>query len=289
MKIYPLSIDYLFKKVFKNNLKALNLMVNEFLDIDSKVEDITIIDRISEPKYYEGKTIINDIKFSVKDKNIVLLEMQNNFTKEFLNRMAYYITRIFDDSCKEGYTYFSCSDVYGIFIIRTNDKMFPNLFTKFSCYDTLGIERSPLNWAIINLNRLDKNTKSFSNDMMSVLKLVAAENENEIEMMKRESLISEELYNELKETCSDEEMKEILWQLEKQRYEELDRQRILEENVLKNVNEKVRKEVSEEVRLESKKIIVINMLKEELDYELISKLCNLSIDEIMIIKESNNL
>ena len=95
MKIYTLTNDYLFKKVFSNKKFLKHLLFNFF---DIKVDNIEYLNTYLIKSNRDGKVGIVDLLLNVDDE-IVILELQNIDRHNFKERLLFYSSSVIANHC----------------------------------------------------------------------------------------------------------------------------------------------------------------------------------------------
>lgn len=279
MKIYPLSMDTIFKIVLKRKLNVITLMLDEFIGLKIKEDDIKFKETISEPNVINGKTIINDIKFEIPDGSVIFIEMQRQKHENILKRMEFYIAKLITENLKKGEDYEKLKKVYGIFFLRTDNKNFQKLFTKFDNYDTLDSVEGSFNWVVVNLDFVNKST--FSKDLTNLLKLMKTDDQEEMINLGKDNNLTEEVLEEMKRISADPLMQDALFTYEK---EELDRINMNLQERKKSHAEGLSQGIAEGIE-QNKINVIMNLKKSNLDLEFISKIVEMPVEKINTIIE----
>lgn len=216
-KIYPLSVDVVFKIFFKNNKKYVALILNDYLGKKVNPDEIKDLTTVHEPEVYGGKTIINDLVFELPDATVIFMEMQNNYNKFFRKRMEYYTCKIISDLLKIGSDYDKVKPVYGFYFINTTED-FSKFFTKVTSFDNIkSDEENVINMIVINLAYID--AELTEKESLSLIKFMKINNEKEMINLKNENFISKEVYAELEKIAGEPKYREILSILEKEEHD----------------------------------------------------------------------
>ncbi len=275
-KIYSLNVDVVFKIFISRKINIACLLMSKILGRKISEKDVRVRPTIFNPNFVEGKTIISDSVFELKDASIVFMEMQQKFHKFFLSRIEYYLAKLLQDQLKKGINYDSLKPVYGIFFVNTTLE-FPRLFTKTSIFDNIDASGSLMNAIIINLRYLNKES-DLDKDLESIFKFMKASTNEEMEYMGNDDKLAKEIYEELKKISADASYKQILDILER---DELDRNSINKEEV-----DTGRAEGRAEAIKENNIKMIINLYKSGQTINFISEVVEISIEEIeKVLKE----
>lgn len=94
---YKLTNDFLFKKVFQNNKRALKGLLCALLGCDKEqIRDLRVLNPITEGTVINDKAMILDIKVEFNDDSIVDIEMQVENERNWEERSLSYLCRNFD-------------------------------------------------------------------------------------------------------------------------------------------------------------------------------------------------
>ncbi len=128
--ISPLT-DFGFKRIFGNK-DILLAFLNDLFEGEVQFTDLVYSDKEIKGDSEEDKTVIYDIHCTTSSGEKIIVEMQNEFTLGFRDRMVYYIAR---DVAKQGeagkdWNYVYLKAVYSI------------IFTNFELFDNDGLQES---------------------------------------------------------------------------------------------------------------------------------------------------
>lgn len=102
-KIIPLSSDVIFKNVFTRCESVLITMIKDIFELDEYDDKpITIIGYESVPLKKNGKTYRADLMIRLSDKSRVLVEMNNSNDEEAIDRNLVQLVRIHSDMLPKG-------------------------------------------------------------------------------------------------------------------------------------------------------------------------------------------
>ena len=114
-------VDRGFKILFgqKESKDLLIELLNDLLEGERHIEDLTYMDKENLKKTIDGRGVIFDLKCVDKDGAIFIIELQNAAQPYFYERGLYYLCRIVADQGEPGSLWeYQMYPVYGIFILN---------------------------------------------------------------------------------------------------------------------------------------------------------------------------
>ena len=120
-RIYQSFVDRGFKILFgqKESKDLLIELLNDLLEGERHIEDLTYMDKENLKKTIDGRGVIFDLKCVDKDGAIFIIELQNAAQPYFYERGLYYLCRIVADQGEPGSLWeYQMYPVYGIFILN---------------------------------------------------------------------------------------------------------------------------------------------------------------------------
>ena len=129
MRFLNMKTDYAFKKVFgsENSKDILKSFLNATLELNYKIEDLTIEDPYNVPKLQGMKDTSVDVKATLSDKTKVIIEMQILNHDGFESRILYNTAKNYANQLDKGDKYNLLNPVIALTIV--NFEMFE--FDKF--------------------------------------------------------------------------------------------------------------------------------------------------------------
>jgi predicted transposase/invertase (TIGR01784 family) len=226
-----------------------------------------------------------DIKATINNSEIVNIEMQVSDEDNMGKRSVYYASRLISEQLKNGDNYEDIKPVILINILNFEFLDTPDYHT-----ETVTVAKKHRDYEIIKdvkyhfieLPKFRKQKPELSNELECWLALIDCENEELVDMAEKKSPIVKEAKEEYDEILSEGVLKEIREFEETASFERASYARFIE----KQTRKKMKAEVENEVSQEKAKQIAIEMLKNGLDIELISKTTKLSIDEIKELQKN---
>ena len=294
-RIVPLKFDLMFKKIFGDpkNLMPLKELLKCILEIEPK--EITILNpEIIGSSYYDKGTIV-DLIVEIEDGTKIGIEMNTNVNKYLINRNLFYMFKIISKDRKRGSLYNELNRHIQINIDCEGKHKEPIMRyrlidekTKEELTNKIEIVRVDLPYYVKrcynkNVKELDYKDKFIG--------MIGIEEKSKLEKIIKGEKKMEEIMKRVEEFSDDEE---ILGAYDAETHREetemlirmgyIDEANKIKEEFRKSVLEEGKKEGFEkgiEQGMEEKSAqIVKNMLKENLDIEIISKVTGLTLQEI---------
>ncbi|MDF9828757.1 Rpn family recombination-promoting nuclease/putative transposase [Parabacteroides sp. PF5-6] len=114
-------LDFSFKRLFGQdaNKELLIDFLNILFEGERKVEDITFMDKEIPSEFLEGRMVIFDILCREKDGTFFIVEMQNSNQFYFFDRALFYLCRMISSQGQKGSGWnFKICPVYGIYFLN---------------------------------------------------------------------------------------------------------------------------------------------------------------------------
>lgn len=285
-EILPLTSDTIFKSIFIRNEKVLIKMVSDIFDIKEEEKPITVAGFETVASKYDGKTYRGDILIRLSDYSYVLVEMNNEKEDNVIDRNMVNLIRIHSQVLERG----DKDSILKDFRLRgLNFNNFKNISGKpVERYAICELESgriASLIYTFCNIC-LDKCSKLVYNvDIRKLPKAVrwgAIMTKNRIEEISDilgEDMLSmeekEKLLDTIKEINGDDRLLDD-WITEANAKMKLNNQIIhaKEEGIKEGIEKGIEKDKQE---------IIINMLKENADYNFISRVVGKDVKEIRAI------
>ena len=267
-RLIPLKFDLMFKKVFgdKEDQKPLRELLKCILEIEPK--EITILNpEIIGSSYYDKRTIV-DLIVELEDGTQIGIEMNTNVNKYLIARNLRYLFKNIGQGLKKGNTYEKLQKYIQINIDCEGKHVKP-----IETYKIMEIEKHKTLTEDIEIVRVDLPyyVKKCYNESASRLEykdkfigLIGIEDRRLAENITKGDASMEEILKKVEEFSDDEE---ILGAYDAEWHkQEMDKVVMLDK--------------LEKAKEEEKANIVRNMIKENIDIDIISKVTGLSIKEI---------
>ncbi len=287
-KIIPIKFDYVFVSIFNNpkNIVILENFISCYLDIplEEVKGNLTINSRELELESKHTKNKQVDLILDLNG-NKINIELNNTFGKGIIDRNIIYACNIHGRQLK--YRDNSYSDITSLIQINlnaTNKHFTDKLIESYSLCERENnqILSEKIRIDIINLLMCDK--KCYTNreeKLARWCKILLSESEVELEEALGDDLMEEKakdaLVEEVDKYSRDDEVVAL--------YSAYSREELERNTVLNEERQEARREGHEEGIKSSKIEITKNMIKENIDINIIQKVTNLSMEEIIKIKE----
>ena len=285
MKFYNLSYDLIFKHVFKEPRFVCDFL-NKLLDTNFIPDEITVNDTEISGNI-DIKTSNLDVLLTVSDKYLINMEMEKNKKEYDINyRIEYYFGKLITESILKGESYEKKRDVIVIFISEYN-------INKNRCIEKIRFKNDDNEIFIddlivkIDLTKADECHKIEVKEWLDLIEL-----SGDLHIPKGDGSIMDEVLEKILALNNDEQIKEYFRLKEKSdldyisnmegHYEKGHKEGL--EQGLEIGHESGLKEGIEQGSNNKAMEIAKNMLNQNLDIELISKVTNLSIEEIENLK-----
>ena len=281
MKFYNLSNDYLFKKIFTKEKYLKQLLFDLF---EVKIDTIEYLNAELLKTNKINKVGIVDMLLKVNGE-IVILELQNLDRHNFKERLLFYSSNIISNYClseSEDYNKLRNIKVYAIVNYNLlNDK----IMNKVNLKTENRIFTSKLEYQIFDLSKVDKNNQR--NKYYEIVNLFKNNNKEELDKLIK-SKIYKEILDEMKkyniESEEREKMDEIAQMMinETEHYDtayRVGKKAGIDEGISQGITTGI-----SQGKMQRSSEIAKNLLEQNIDLSIISKVTNLSIDDINNLK-----
>ena len=288
-EIKQLEYDTIFKATFIRRQEVLIKMIRDVFEIEDDINNpLFIVGYELVPHSKRGKSYKSDILIKLSDDSYISIEMNKRIGNDILSRNIIQMSRIYAQINRSGdkdniiskktvmglnintFKTFTGKPVEKISLCETETGMIVSNLLSFCNIDValcrklvynLGIEKvsKAIRWgAIITSKSIKEISNVLGDDILSMEE-------------------KEKFLNTIKEVNDDERvLEDWMWE-EHYRLKEIDeRNTALQEG-------------REEGIEDNKKEVIINMLKKEIDYNVISEITGKTIDEIKEIKEKESI
>ena len=113
--------DYGFKLIFGREVSK-NLLIeflNDLLEGERVITDLTFLNNEQLPDYPEGRGIIYDVYCTTDTGEMIIVEMQNRMQSNFKERSIFYLSRAIVNQGRTGHDWkFEIKAVYGVFLMN---------------------------------------------------------------------------------------------------------------------------------------------------------------------------
>lgn len=271
-EILTLKTDFIFKMIFsrEQNKSILKDFLESILKIELKEIEVkrdATLEKISK----EDKAGILDLKATLNNDKIVEIEMQIENEYNIEKRSLFYASKIIAEQLSIGDNYQDIKEVIMINILNYEFINLPEYHT-----ETITVAKKhreyelikEVKYHFIELPKFRRQNPNLENKLDQWLTLIDGKNKKGVEIAMKKNREIKKAFDDLEYLTGDEEIKRLA---ELKLKGELDR------------NSMLRYEREQGI-IETKKIIVKNMLKENVEIKVIEKVTGLTKDEIEKIK-----
>ncbi|MBD3808796.1 MAG: Rpn family recombination-promoting nuclease/putative transposase, partial [Epsilonproteobacteria bacterium] len=283
MKFADPKNDIAFKKIFGDEHKKEILIsfLNAVLDFkdEKEIKDVEILNPYQVPKIEDLKETILDIRATDKSNHQFVVEMQKNDKGDFHKRSLYYTSKAYVNQLESGENYNLLKSVYFIGILNFNIFENENYISRHLILDKLTQkqELKDFDFTFIELTKFNKELhelNSIADKWIYFLK-----NANRLDLVPKEF----EEIQEFKEAF--EIANSYSWS--KKELEIYDYVRLKEMDKVNELETATKKGIQQGIEIgEKQKAIEIakNLLKQNIDINIISISTGLSVEEIQAIQ-----
>ena len=279
-----LTNDYIFKRLFskKGNEDILKDLLEGILEIP--IKEVEVMQEVElERVDIKDKLGVLDIKAIINENITVNIEMQVVDEKNMIERTLYYWAGLYYTGLKRGRDYKLNNKVITINILMYNIFKKESYHTIATIRDNENKEKitDRLEIHFIELPKFLKSKENGNRKLRQWLEFICNKRKAEIEMAVRENEKIAKASQEWEYLRGDEAVKRMAFLKEKWERDWNSGMHSAEEAGIEKGMKKGKRE--------EKKEIAIKMIHEKIDEEIISKVTNLSLDEIEKLKEEINI
>jgi predicted transposase/invertase (TIGR01784 family) len=272
-------VDLAFKKIFgvEENKDLLISLINSIVGEEDQVSEVTLLNPYNPKNFKSDKLSILDIKATNQDGKKFNIEIQISDEADYDKRALYYWAKIYTEQLKESEDYSKLSKAIGIHIL--NFTSIPDIEKYHNIFHITEKETGLVYYKDLELHTIE--LKKFSNNSDEKLIDIVAKVNNALDMWsafltRNDLLVADNLPKELNSPSLKKAINVLnvmnFTTEEREAYEDHLKWLRIEANTLK--------------KTESKAInkIAINMLKKNTDVKFISSVTELSLEEILKLK-----
>ena len=279
-----LTNDYIFKRLFskKGNEDILKDLLEGILEIP--IKEVEVMQEVElERVDIKDKLGVLDIKAIINENITVNIEMQVVDEKNMIERTLYYWAGLYYTGLKRGRGYKLNNKVITINILMYNIFKKESYHTIATIRDNENKEKitDRLEIHFIELPKFLKSKEKGNRKLRQWLEFICNKRKGEIEMAVKENEKIAKASQEWEYLRGDEAVKRMAFLKEKWERDWNSGMHSAEEAGIEKGMKKGKRE--------EKKEIAIKMIHEKIDEEIISKVTNLSLDEIEKLKEEINI
>jgi len=271
MELKPLSAtnDFVFKKVFGENLRVLEDFLKAVLDLPAEeYRGLIVVDPNLDREFLDDKHGILDVKVNTNSGKVIDVEVQVKKQRSIWQRMIFYTSKMVVEQVKSGYQYDKVNRAISILIadfeiIKENDAY----HNRFRLYDEKTGARYP-DSIEINVLELPKMNKADGTHLGNWLRFFSAKTEEDFMTVAQTNPAINEAWGVIKVLSGDERARAVADAREKAR---MDMDSFLGD---------ARYEGREEGRLEGIHSVAKNLLRKNMPHEDIADATGLSLEEV---------
>ena len=273
LKLLSPTNDFVFKKIFGENLAALEDFLKSLLDLPAgEYKGLKVIDSNLDREFIEDKLGILDVKIITTSGKVIDIEVQIKPQLFIWNRVLFYTSKMVVEQVKSGYQYDKINKVISILItdfvmIKENDAY----HNRFRLYDENTKARFPGSIEI-NVLELPKIQKADGTQLGNWMRFLSAKTEEDFMTVAQTSPVINEAWGMIKYLSGDERERAMAAAVEKSRMD-LD-------SYIADARYEGLQEGRQEGRQEGLQGVVRNALREKMPMENIARLTGLSLEEI---------
>ena len=260
--------DYVFKRVFGENLYVLADFLQAVLDLPITEHDIRVVNPNFTAIKMDDKLSVLDVKVETKKYGIVDVEIQVQYYPDLLKRFQYYTARMYADQLDSGQDYSNLNRAISIIIADfsffKSDDAFHHRFRLYDAVNSVEYEDS----IEINILEIPKRRGNISK-ISHWLEFFAARTEEQFMQVSVNQPAMEQAWGVIKKLSADEQA----------RLEAEDREKALRDHISRMSAAKKEGHVE----------VAIEMLRDNAPIEYISKYTHLNSEEILEIARKNNI
>ena len=275
MELKPLSPtnDFVFKKVFGENLHILRDFLGAVLDLPlDEYKKLTVVDPNLEREYLEDKLGVLDVKVTTGSGKVLDIEVQVKPQRSIWKRMLFYTSKMVVEQVKSGHPYDRINRAISILIadfvmIQEND-VYHNCFR---LYDERTGARYPDSLEI-NVLEIPKLNVADGTQLSNWLRFFSARTKEDFMNVAQTNPAINEAWGVIKVLSGDERARALAEAREKHLMDMA--------SYIDDARYEGRQQGLQEGRQEEKFDVARNALREKLPVVTVAKLTGLSLDEI---------
>ena len=275
--IIPLMYDVIGRNILKNNKKLLQLVINNVLDTNFKLDDIIIKDGRLKKQYKKEKGRECDVLVEI-GMHVINIEINKKYTSTKDKKNMSYVGNIYNNY----YDYEICQiNINDYDIFKEGEEIYVSMIKEIK----KGFERIR-NLKIYDLNvgkfkeKCYTNSRRYDKDFITLMKIFESKSRKEIEKEIKDSILLKEVY-EMQDKLSREDF--VLERFPDELLHELEKKELKDD--LEKAKEELRKTKEETKNL--KEEIIIKLLNKGMSKEEIADLLDCNIDQINIYNSKN--
>ena len=282
------KVDLAFKKIFgvEENKDLLIALINSIVSKEDQVEDLTLLNPYNPQNFVHDKLSILDIKAKGADGHLFNIEIQLADESNYEHRALYYWGKVYTEQLKSGQNYSKLQKTIGIHIL--NFVTVPESEDYHNIFHIVEKKKGLRFFKNFEIHTIE--LKKFSDDREEDLNELVKKIKSSIDMwmafLTRNDLLDQ---SKLPKSLSNEKLKKALNVLDIINFSEAERD--LYEGRLKwirmeeNAMQKRFEDGLEQGLEKGIEKTAINMLKQDLDLQIIAAVTGLSLEQITQLKQ----
>jgi predicted transposase/invertase (TIGR01784 family) len=296
MKLFKMTVDFVFRSIFGKNPDILLEFLNAFPQFEENpIAELVVLNPDIPKEYLEEKFSILDIRAEDSKGNSFLIEMQGFPQSEFPRRALYYWAKAYSRNLGKGYNYDKLKKVYSFNFLNFNLFDHEEYLSRFQILNLKdkSLLTDDLEINIIELTKFKKEFHELQSPLDHWIYLLKAVHELKGENMKtleKKSPRMRKAISELKTLSLSKKSREYY---EMRRKAELDYNTNMNSAFKKGIQEGLERGIEKgkeqgikEGELNRNLEIVHTMLSKNLELEFISEVTGLSISKIRTMKRT---
>ena len=283
---FDLTRDITFQYFFKKNISILKLLLKAFLPLpkDCSIDKVNFLNSSVHPRNPEDKHLVFDLKLKLSTGEMVNVEMQNFPEGHFLNRISFYLSKLYSDELKKGQEYSRLCPAYCLIFTKhtlfTQTSRFYSSFSMRSDKSPYFVFNDSLRVVTVELSKFTKTNIESLIDLREIWCYILKES-SRIDGSHSDRLAAKgesvkEVMNYFNELSKDEQLRVI------------EEERMKAEWIRQGQMEYAKDQGLAQGRKQVLKKVVSNMLAENAGTAFISKMTGLSEKEILDLKKKRS-
>jgi predicted transposase/invertase (TIGR01784 family) len=276
MDVLPLKADVVFKAVFLDEMDLLASLLTSILNLEIKPEDITVTNTELPAVHEKGKLSRMDLRVKLSDGRQINVEIQLNDEDDMEKRNLFYLSRLYTGQMTESMRYKDICPAVAVNILDFVYLPGEKYHTRFRMkevednYELTDVFES-------NYIELAKLPPGMSADPKDVwMKLIAADSEEVLEMIAKQSKLFDKAVSKLIYVSADEQLR---YEYEMREKAELDYQSAMKTSFDRGVGQGIQQGMQQGIQ-QANREVALKMKNEGFDDAIIRKLLGLSADEM---------
>ena len=285
-QLLSLTNDYVFKRVFGENLPVLADLLQAVLDQPVTVDDIRVLNPSFAADKRGDKLSALDVKVATKNCGVIDVEIQLDFYDDLWKRFQYYTARMYVEQMRRGDDYENLTRAVSIIVVDfsyfDDEKVYHH---RFRLFDKINGVEYP---SSIEINILEIPKRQGSSSKVSQwLEFFAARTEEQFMQLAQENPAMQQAWGVIQEMSADEREREAAEAAEKARRDMVSRIRCAETKARDEGRKEGHADGLVKGRTEGREEVAKNLISMHLPDEMIIKATGLSPELIVSLRLSH--